>query len=103
MKKKSLQGTQEKFNPFLVRALAKAALTVCFQFRKTPRIPVSLWATATGLPLTSTRWQHLERDAFIVWNNERWLLTTNGARVLRAGGIKFPARIVTTNFKPSVT
>jgi len=93
-KPKRAQARPKQVDPFLLRALAKAALTVCFQFRKPPRIPVSLWATATGLPITSARWGHLERDKLISWVGPGWLLTVDGARILRAGGVKFPSRIV---------
>jgi len=95
MKKPSRkQARHKQVDPFLLRALAKAALTVCFQFRKPPRIPVSLWATATGLPITSERWGQLERGKLISWENPGWLLTADGARILRGSGIKFPSQIV---------
>ena len=93
-KPKRAQVRHKQVDSFLLRALAKAALTVCFQFRKPPRIPVSLWATATGLPITSARWGHLERDSLISWESPGWLLTIDGARILRAGGIKVPSQIV---------
>lgn len=83
-----------QIDPFLLRALAKAALVLCFQFRKTPRIPVSLWATATGLPITSATWQRLERKCLIAWNAPGWMLTAEGARILRVGRIKFPASLL---------
>lgn len=91
---KRAQARHKPVDPFLLRALAKAALALCFQFRKPPRIPVSLWATATGLPITSERWGHLEHDKLISWENPGWLLTADGARILRDGGIKFPSQIV---------
>jgi hypothetical protein len=94
---KRSQARHEQVDPFLLRALAKAALTVCFQFRKPPRIPVSLFATAAGLPITSARWSRLERDKLIIWENAGWLLTADGARILHAGGLKFPPQIVKGN------
>lgn len=93
-KPKRTQARHKQVDPFLLRALAKAALVVCFQFRKPPRIPVSLWAAATGLPITSKRWERLERDKLIRWENPGWRLTADGAHILRGGGIKFPSQLM---------
>ena len=86
--------SHDRTDPFLLRAVAKAAIVLCYQQHKPLKVPTSLWTTASGLPLTAANWKRLQRLALITWDRVHWRLTPEGARVLRANRIAFPARLV---------
>lgn len=83
-----------KTDPFLLRAIAKATIVLCYQRHKPLDVHVSLWTTAAGLPITATNWRRLCHLKFITWNEQGWQLTPAGACLLRANSVKFPGQLV---------
>lgn len=86
--------TQTKVDPFLLRAIAKAAVVLCYQPRRPLTVPASLWTTAAGLPITAANWRRLQRLKLLTWSAPGWQLTPEGARLLRGSRIVVPAQIV---------
>ena len=79
-------------DPFLARAVARAAVAMCYQFRSPPELPISLSVVAAqGPTLSPATWRRLESLGLIAWDNPGWLLTPEGATTLRSAAIEFPA------------
>lgn len=79
--------------PGAKRALAKCALAMCFS-KRVEKVPVPMVITAGQLEIPTASWKRLEREKLIVWHSDCWLLTPEGAKVLRAAGIVVPKKIV---------
>ena len=80
---------------FLTRAIARAAVAMCYQFRTPPELSSSLSAVAAqGPTLSPSTWRRLESLGLIIWNDPGWRLTPEGANVLRVDAIEFPVQLL---------
>lgn len=91
----SLTKAARANDPFLARAVARATVAMCYQFRTPLELPISLSVVAArGPTLSPSTWRRLELLGLIVWNDPGWLLTREGANVLRVGAVEFPAQLL---------